>query len=101
VSDQPVVEEGKKIVEEVKKAGGMKKFFMKNGEFSKTSTILVVAWIAGLAMWVVQGLAAGASLWGWVIPPFNSSDFLAVVGAASALYFGNHNIKTKAAAESE
>ena len=91
MSDKPVIEEGKK-------AGGLKKFFMKNGEFSKTSAILVSAWVVGLAMWVVQGLAAGASILGWTIPPFNSSDFLAVVGAASTLYFTVHNIKTSAAA---
>lgn len=101
MSEQPVLEEGKKIVDEIKKVGGVKAFFFKNGEFSKTATILVVAWAIGLAMWVVQGLAAGSNLLGWTIPAFNSSDFLAVVGAASTLYFGAHNIKTKAAAEAE
>lgn len=76
-------------------AAGLKALFLKNGEFSKTSAILVMAWMAGLVMWVVQGLFHGATVPGLnaVIPAFDSSAALAMLGAASSLYMATHNIK--------
>lgn len=72
---------------------GVKALFFKDGEFSKTSTILVLAWTAGLSLWLGQGLGAGASVFGHVIPAFDSAAALAMLGAASSLYFATHNIK--------
>jgi hypothetical protein len=66
--------------------------FFKNGVFSKTAVILVVAWVMGLGMWLTQGLMGGSTILGITVPVFSSGDFLAVVGAASTLYFSNHNI---------
>lgn len=76
-------------------AVGIKRLFLKNGELSKTSTILVLAWMAGLGMWIVQGLFHGATIpmLNVVIPPFDSSAALAMLGAASSLYMATHNIK--------
>jgi hypothetical protein len=74
-------------------ASGIGALFKKNGEFSKTSTILVLAWAAGLGLWLLQGLGAGASVFGHTVPPFDSSAALAMLGAASSLYFATHNIK--------
>jgi len=71
---------------------GLKALFFKNGDFSKTSVILITAWSVGLAMWVVQGLAAGAMVMGHEIPAFDSGAALAMLGAASSLYFAAHNI---------
>ena len=72
---------------------GVKALFFKNGDFSKTSAILVLAWSAGLGLWLLQGLAAGATVFGHVIPAFDSNAALAMLGAASSLYFATHNIK--------
>ena len=80
------------------KGSWLRGLFFKNGVFSKTAVILIVSWIMGLGMWVVQGLFGGSQMfWGLTIAPFSSGDFLAVVGAASSLYWSNHNIKTAAA----
>lgn len=72
---------------------GVKALFFKDGEFSKTSVILVGAWACGLGLWLVQGLGAGAQVLGLSIPPFDSGGALAMLGAASSLYFATHNIK--------
>lgn len=74
-------------------ANGVGQLFMKNGEFSKTSSILVLAWASGLGLWLLQGLGAGASVFGHVIPAFDSGAALSILGAASSLYFATHNIK--------
>jgi len=72
---------------------GLKALFHKDGEFSKTSVILVVAWACGLSLWVVQGLFVGIEIFGHTIPAFDSGAALAMLGAASSLYFAAHNIK--------
>jgi hypothetical protein len=72
---------------------GLKSLVYKRGEFSKTAVILTVTWAMGLGMWVTQGLFSGSQILGWVMPAFDAGDFGAVVGAASALYFGTHNIR--------
>lgn len=72
---------------------GMKALFFKNGDFSKTSVILVLAWAAGLGLWLLQGLGSGASVFGHVIPAFDSGAALSMLGAASSLYFAANNIK--------
>ncbi len=76
-------------------AAGIKALFHKNGEFSKTSLILVLSWLGGLGMWLVQGLAHGMTIpgIGLTIPPFDSSAALAMLGASSSLYMATHNIK--------
>jgi hypothetical protein len=75
-------------------AAGLKALFHKNGEFSKTSLILVLSWLAGLGMWLVQGLAHGMTIpvLGLTIPPFDASAALTMLGASSSLYFANHNL---------
>lgn len=72
---------------------GLKALFHKDGEFSKTSVILTVAWSCGLAMWLIQGLGSGGQVFGHTIPPFDSNAALAMLGAASSLYFATHNVR--------
>jgi hypothetical protein len=72
---------------------GLRALFHKNGEFSKTSVILVLAWSCGLFLWVMQGLFVGVQVFGHTIPAFDSSAALAMLGAASSLYFAANNIK--------
>jgi hypothetical protein len=72
---------------------GVKALFFKDGEFSKTSVILVTAWACGLGLWLLQGLGAGATVFGHVIPAFDSGAALAMLGAASSLYFAAHNLR--------
>ena len=78
-------------------AAGMKALFMKDGSFSKTSAILVMAWLCGLAMWFVQGIFHGMVVpgIGLTIPQFDSTAALTMLGAASSLYFANHNVSFK------
>lgn len=80
---------------------GMKALFFKNGDFSKTSVILVLAWTVGLGLWLVQGLAAGGVILGFTIPPFDSGAALSMLGAASSLYFAAHNIHASVGAKAE
>jgi hypothetical protein len=77
---------------------GLQALFHKNGEFSKTSVILVLAWACGLSLWVVQALFVGVAVFGHTIPPFDSSAALSMLGAASSLYFAAHNIKANVGA---
>jgi hypothetical protein len=76
-------------------AAGVKRLFMKDGDFSKTSAILVMSWFAGVGMWVVQGLFHGMVVpgLGLTIPPFDATAALTMLGAASSLYMATHNIK--------
>ena len=78
-------------------AAGMKALFLKDGSFSKTSAILVLAWVCGLAMWFVQGIFHGTVVPGLdlTIPPFDATAALTMLGAASSLYFANHNVSFK------
>lgn len=77
---------------------GLKALFHKDGEFSKTSVILTVSWACGLLLWVVQGLFVGIEVFGHPIPAFDSGAALAMLGAASSLYFAAHNIKANVGA---
>lgn len=74
---------------------GLRALFQKNGEFSKTSVILVLAWSCGLTLWVVQALFVGVQVLGHTIPAFDSGAALAMLGAASSLYFAAHNIRAE------
>jgi len=71
------------------------RLFRKGGEFSITRAILILSWIAGLGMYVFGSLFSGTDLAmiGATVPKFDSAAFLAVTGAASSLYFANHNVK--------
>lgn len=77
---------------------GLRALFQKDGEFSKTSVILVLAWSCGLSLWVVQALCAGVKVLGHTIPAFDSGAALAMLGAASSLYFAAHNIRANVGA---
>lgn len=74
---------------------GLRALFHKDGEFSKTSVILVLAWACGLALWVVQGLLVGIEVFGHKVPPFDTSAALAMLGASSSLYFAAHNVRAE------
>lgn len=74
-------------------AAGIKALFLKNGEFSKTSTILVLSWAMGLGLWFVQSVFQGFSVLGVTIPAFDSGSALSMLGAASTLYMATHNVK--------
>lgn len=78
----------------------VRNFFIKDGEFSKTSAILVVTWIVGLFLYFFQSLSAGATIMEHVVPAFDSTAFLAVAGAASTLYFANHRVGVQIGAPS-
>jgi len=69
--------------------------FRKDGNFSITRTILVASWVMGMCLYVFGSLFAGAVIpvIQATIPAFDSAAFLAVTGAASSLYFANHNIR--------
>jgi hypothetical protein len=77
---------------------GLRALFHKDGEFSKTSVILVVAWSCGMFLWVVQALFVGVAVFGHTIPAFDSGAALAMLGAASSLYFAAHNIRANVGA---
>ena len=64
----------------------------KDGDFSKTSAILVMAWIVGLFLWVFQSLGSGAVVMEHTVPAFDYAAALAMLGAASGLYFANHKV---------
>jgi hypothetical protein len=70
------------------------KIFNKDGGFSKTSVILVFAWVITLFKYMFQGCVLTIKYLSinWAIV-FNSGDAIAIVGAAAALYFTVHNIK--------
>ncbi len=76
---------------------GLKALFHKDGEFSKTSVILTMSWACGIALWVVQSVFVGVEIMGHTVPAFDSSAALAMLGAASSLYFAAHNIRFGAA----
>lgn len=77
---------------------GLKALFHKDGEFSKTSVILVLAWSCGIALWLVQSIFVGIEVMGHKVPAFDSSAALAMLGAASSLYFAAHNIRANVGA---
>ena len=74
-------------------AVGLQALFHKDGEFSNTSVIRVVSWACGTFLWVVQALFVGVEVFGHKIPAFDSGAALAMLGAASSLYFAAHNIR--------
>lgn len=71
------------------------RFFTKNGEFSKTSAILVATWVFVLFKYLFA-----TSVFDFMIPyikiqihwniVFNWPDAAAITGAASSLYFAVH-----------
>jgi len=77
---------------------GLQALFHKDGEFSKTSVILVVSWACGMFLWLVQALFVGIEVFGHKIPAFDSGAALAMLGAASSLYFAAHNIRANVGA---
>jgi hypothetical protein len=76
--------------------------FQKQGRFSITRTILVVAWTIALFKYLFAGLTLEHAIAdigahksmvkvAWTIT-FNGADAISILGAASTLYFANHNI---------
>ena len=70
------------------------RLFRKRGDFSITRTILIISWVLGLMLYLFGSLFVGAVVpfVEATVPAFDSAAFLAVTGAASSLYFANHNI---------
>ncbi len=93
--DDTMVDKHDTDTELVSRPGATKlgQLFQKDGGFSKTAAILVMAWALGLLMWTVQSLTAGFLVLGFPVPAFDSGAALAMLGAASSLYFATHNIK--------
>lgn len=64
------------------------KLFQKDGAFSKTAFILVFAW--GIVL--VRYILSGFTIFGTVLKFPDAGLTIGILTAASALYFGNHNI---------
>ncbi len=70
--------------------------FRKDGYFSKTAFILVVTWFIVLVRYII----AGFTIFGTKLEYPDAGLTIGILAAASALYFGNHNItKYKAPAQ--
>ena len=69
------------------KSGGFK-LFRKDGEFSKTAFILIVTWVM---VWI-RFLFADFTIFGHTLTNPEAGLTIGILTAASALYFGNHNI---------
>ena len=67
----------------------MKALFYKDGQFSKTSFILIATFVLVALRYTFGGLI----LFGFSIPEFSAEGALAFFGIASSLYFANHNIR--------
>ncbi len=71
------------------------KLFLKDGQFSKTAFILVITWFIVLVRYIVSGF----TILGTELQFPDAGLTIGILAAASALYFGNHNItKFKAGA---
>ena len=62
--------------------------FKKNGYFSKTAMILVMTYATVL----VKFLLGGLTIAGMSIPVLDAGTATALLGAATTLYFGVHNL---------
>ena len=62
--------------------------FRKDGYFSKTAFILIVTWFIVLVRYIV----AGFTIFGTTLDYPDAGLTIGILAAASALYFGNHNI---------
>ena len=80
--------------------------FQKQGHFSITRTILIVAWSMVLFKYFFAGITLDFTIAGEAIKSahnwkvawniaFDSGDAISILGAASTLYFANHNISYK------
>lgn len=62
--------------------------FRKDGYFSKTAFILIVTWFLVLVRYII----AGFTIFGTTLDYPEAGLSIGLLTAASALYFGNHNI---------
>lgn len=62
--------------------------FRKDGYFSKTAFILIVTWFIVLVRYIL----AGFTIFGTTLDYPDAGLSIGLLTAASALYFGNHNI---------
>lgn len=62
--------------------------FRKDGYFSKTAFILVITWFIVLIRYIVSGF----TIFGTTLDYPDAGLTIGLLTAASALYFGNHNI---------
>jgi len=62
--------------------------FQKDGYFSKTAFILIITWLIVLVRYIV----AGFTIFGTTLDYPDAGLSIGLLTAASALYFGNHNI---------
>ncbi|MFC2088877.1 hypothetical protein ACFLSX_04685 [Calditrichota bacterium] len=62
--------------------------FRKDGYFSKTAFILVITWFIVLLRYIVSGF----TIFGTTLDYPEAGLTIGLLTAASALYFGNHNI---------
>ena len=65
--------------------------FYKNGEFSKTSVLLILGFIIVAAKYFLGGMV----IMDIHFPEFNPASALAFFGTVAALYYSNHNIQLK------
>ncbi len=64
------------------------KLFQRDGQFSKTAFILIVTWVI---VWL-RFILADFTIWGHTMGTPDTGLTIGILTAASALYFGNHNI---------
>jgi len=62
--------------------------FQKDGAFSKTAFILIITWFIVLIRYIISGFA----IFGTTLNYPDAGLTIGILTAASALYFGNHNI---------
>jgi hypothetical protein len=62
--------------------------FRKDGYFSKTAFILIITWFIVLVRYLVSGF----TIFGTTLAYPEAGLTIGILAAASALYFGNHNI---------
>jgi len=86
--------------EVVKKAGlGLKAFFMKNGNFSKTATFATLGNTLVLVAYVLSWFSGTTLVLGTVgtvtLPAFDVGAAAALLGILNGTYLGNNAIKAK------
>jgi len=65
--------------------------FYKNGQFSKTSVLLILSFV----LVAVRYFLGGMDIAGIHISEFNPASALAFFGTVAVLYFSNHNIQLR------